>query len=96
MDQYTFAITSCGQHYDVKESTDLNTLFQEVKPFFPLRCHFKYYLSQAINLPEGYVRLTDPDPKPGEDVEMLFGEYQAISKYVRLQEEGIDEDEEID
>jgi hypothetical protein len=93
MDQYAFAITTCGQHYQVKESADLDTLFQEVKPFFPLRTRFEYYLKQGANLLEGYVRLTDPDPEPGEHLEMLFGDAQAINKYVLLQEEGIDEDE---
>ena len=93
MEQYAFAITTCGQHYQVKESADPNTLFDQVKPFFPLRTSFEYYLKQGATLPEGYVRLTDPDPEPGEHLEMLFGDAQAIKKYVRLQEEGIDEDE---
>jgi len=31
MDQYAFAITTCGQHYQVKESADLDTLFDQAK-----------------------------------------------------------------
>jgi hypothetical protein len=38
--------------------------------------------------------LTDPGPDPEEDFQILLGDYQAIKKYVRLQEEGIQADEE--
>jgi hypothetical protein len=92
MDQYAFAITTCGQHYQVKSSADLDTLFVQAKHIFPVRRFFEQHLKKAATLPEGYVRLTDPEPEPGERFEVLLGDYQAIQKYVRLQE-GIDEDE---
>jgi hypothetical protein len=38
--------------------------------------------------------LTAPGSDPEEGFEILLGDYQAIKKYVRLQEEGIEEDEE--
>lgn len=39
------------------------------------------------------MRFTDPSPDPEEGFEILLGDYQAISKYVRLQEEGIEEED---
>jgi hypothetical protein len=40
--------------------------------------------------------LTDPGPDREEGFQILLGDYQAIKKYVRLQEEGIEEDEDED
>ncbi len=94
MDQYAFAITICGQHYQVKNAPDLDTLFAQARHVFPIQERFEQHLKQAASLPEKFVRLTDPDPEPGESFEILLGDYQAIKKYVRLQEEGIEEDEE--
>ena len=86
MDQYAFAITTCDQHYQLKSSADLHALFAQAKHIFPVRRFFEQHLQKAASLPEGYVRLNDPDPEPGESFEILLGDYQAIKKYVRLQE----------
>lgn len=96
MDQYAYARTNCGQHHRVKSSADLDTLFGQVKNIFLNRELFEGHFLKAASLPEKFVRLTDPDPEPGENFEILLGDYQAVKKYVRLHEEGIDEDEEID
>jgi len=96
VDQYAFARTNCGQHYQVKSSANLDTLFGQVRNIFLFRDRFEEYFLTAASLPEKFVRLTDPDPEPGENFEILLGDYQAIKKYVRLQEEGIEEDQEID
>jgi hypothetical protein len=95
MDQYAYARTHCGQHYQVKSSADLDTLFGQVRNIFLNRDRFEQHFLTAASLPEKFVRFTDPDPEPGESFEILLGDYQAIKKYVRLQEEGIEEDEEI-
>jgi len=96
MDQYAFARTNCGHHYQVKSSVDLDTLFQQVRNIFLNRDRFEQHFLTAASLPEKFVRFTDPDPEPGESFEILLGDYQSIKKYVRLQEEGIEEEEEID
>ena len=93
MDQYAFARTNCGMHYQVKPALDLDTLFAHAKHIFPIRERFDQYLQTAATLPENFMRFTDPGPDPEEGFEILLGDYQAIKKYVRLQEEGIDEDE---
>jgi hypothetical protein len=93
MDQYAFARTHCGHHYQVKSSADLDTLFGEVRNIFLNRDRFEQHFLTAASLPEKFVRFTDPDPEPGESFEILLGDYQAIKKYVRLQEEGIEEEE---
>ena len=93
MDQYAFAITTCGQHYQVRHSADLDTLFKQARQVFPIRSLFEQHIQTAATLPEKFVRFTDPGPDPEEGVEVLLGDYQAIKKYVRLQEEGIEEEE---
>ncbi len=94
--EYAYARTNCGQHYQVKSSADLDTLFGQVRNIFLFRDRFEQHFLTAASLPEKFVRFTDPGPDPEEGFEILLGDYQAIKKYVRLQEEGIDEDEEID
>ena len=96
MDQYAYAITTCGQHYQVKSGADLDTLFEQVRNIFLFRDRFEQHFQTAASLPEQFIRFTDPGPDPEEGFEILLGDYQAIKKYVRLQEEGIEEDEEID
>jgi anaerobic selenocysteine-containing dehydrogenase len=96
MAQYAFARTNCGMHYQVKPAQDLDALFDHAKHIFFNRERFDQYLQTAATLPEKFMRFTDPGPDPEEGFEILLGDYQAIRKYVRLQEEGIDEEEEID
>ena len=67
-----------------------------MRKIFLYQDRFEEHFLTAASLPEKFVSLTDPDPEPGESFEILLGDYQAIKKYVRLQEEGIEEDEEID
>jgi hypothetical protein len=93
MKQYAYARTNCGQHYQVKPAPDLDTLFEQVRNIFLNRDRFEKHFLTAASLSEKFVRFTDPDPEPGESFEILLGDYQAIKKYVRLQEEGIEEEE---
>jgi hypothetical protein len=96
VDKLAFVITTCGQHYQVKYGPNPDTLFELARHIFPVRSLFEQYLQTAATLPEKFVRFTDPGPFPEEDFEVLLGDYQTILDYVRLQEEGIEEDEEID
>lgn len=93
MDQYVYARTNCGMHYQVKESADLDTLFGQVRNIFFNWDRFEEHFLTAASLPEKFVCFTDPGPDPEEGFEILIGDYQAIKKYVRLQEEGIEEEE---
>jgi hypothetical protein len=93
VDQYAYARTNCGHHYQVKHTPDLDNLFEQVRNIFLNRDRFEEHFLTAANLPEKFVRFTDPGPDPEEGFEILLGDYQAIKRYVRLQEEGIEEDE---
>jgi len=92
--EYAFAITTRSQRYQVRHSADLDTLFKQTRHIFPIRSLFEQHIQTAASLPEKFMRFTNPGPDPEEGFEILLGDYQAISKYVRLQEEGIEEDEE--
>ena len=91
-DQYAFAITTCGQHYQVKHSLDLDTMFELARHVFPVRSLFNEHFQKAFTLPEKFVRFTDPGPDPEEGFEVLLGDYQAIIRYVQLREEETDEE----
>jgi hypothetical protein len=92
--EYAFAITTRNQRYQVRHNANLDTLFKQTGHIFLIRSLFEQHIQTAAGQPEKFVRFTDPGPDPEEGFEILLGDYQAIKKYVRLQEEGIEEDEE--
>jgi hypothetical protein len=87
MIKYAFAISTCGQHFKVAYSTNKEQLFEKAKKYMLIKSWFDKYLQQALESPERFISLKDPqaDAYPEEYFEMILGESKAVKAYIKAQ-----------